>query len=184
MTIFNSLVVSYFLSEVIQDYPIYPYNLPHLQPGSSWTLLQSCTCYPFIPIAVITYQAMYLFMFLIMEEETATHCSILTWKIPCTEEPGGLHFIGLQRVWHNWVQTHLFCSLMYFQLSKLTPEPNWCSILIWSMNKQMLVKKIFKRYFLVMLLISLVGFNHHTMNCIHLPFIYSFIYTAIFLKRC
>ena len=25
-----------------------------------------------------------------LEEEMATHSSILTWKIPCTEEPGGL----------------------------------------------------------------------------------------------
>ena len=29
------------------------------------------------------------------------HCSILAWRIPCTEEPGGLQFMGLQRVGHN-----------------------------------------------------------------------------------
>ena len=28
----------------------------------------------------------------------ATHCSILAWIIPWTEEPGGLQSIGLQRV--------------------------------------------------------------------------------------
>ena len=28
----------------------------------------------------------------------ATHSSILPWKIPWTEEPGGLQSIGLQRV--------------------------------------------------------------------------------------
>ena len=28
----------------------------------------------------------------------ATHSSILAWKIPWTEEPGGLQFIGSQRV--------------------------------------------------------------------------------------
>ena len=32
----------------------------------------------------------------------ATHSSILTWKIPWTEEPGGLQSIGLQKVGHNW----------------------------------------------------------------------------------
>ena len=32
------------------------------------------------------------------EEETATHSSILAWKIPWTEEPGGLQSMGLQRV--------------------------------------------------------------------------------------
>ena len=30
-----------------------------------------------------------------LEEEMATHSSILTWKIPWTEEPGGLQSIGL-----------------------------------------------------------------------------------------
>ena len=32
------------------------------------------------------------------EEDMATHSSILAWKIPSTEEPGGLQSIGLQRV--------------------------------------------------------------------------------------
>ena len=31
----------------------------------------------------------------------ATHSSILAWEIPWTEEPGGLHSIGSQRVGHN-----------------------------------------------------------------------------------
>ena len=32
-----------------------------------------------------------------LEEEIATHSSILTWEIPWTEEPGGLQFLGLQK---------------------------------------------------------------------------------------
>ena len=36
-----------------------------------------------------------------LEEEMATHSSILAWKIPWTEEPGGLQFMGLQRVGHD-----------------------------------------------------------------------------------
>ena len=36
-----------------------------------------------------------------LEEGMATHSSILTWRIPCTEEPGGLRSMGLQRVGHN-----------------------------------------------------------------------------------
>ena len=36
-----------------------------------------------------------------LEEGTATHSSILAWRIPWTEEPGGLQSIGLQRVRHN-----------------------------------------------------------------------------------
>ena len=33
-----------------------------------------------------------------MEEEMETHSSILAWKIPWTEEPGGLLSMGSQRV--------------------------------------------------------------------------------------
>ena len=33
-----------------------------------------------------------------LEKEMATHSSILAWRIPWTEEPGGLQSMGLQRV--------------------------------------------------------------------------------------
>ena len=36
-----------------------------------------------------------------LEKEMATHPSILAWKIPWAEEPGGLQPVGLQRVRHN-----------------------------------------------------------------------------------
>ena len=36
-----------------------------------------------------------------LEKEMATHSSILAWRIPRTEEPGGLQSMGLQRVGHN-----------------------------------------------------------------------------------
>ena len=35
-----------------------------------------------------------------LEKEMATHSSILAWKIPGMEEPGGLQYMGLQRVGH------------------------------------------------------------------------------------
>ena len=37
-----------------------------------------------------------------LEKEMATLSSILAWEIPWTEEPGGLHFMGPQRVRHDW----------------------------------------------------------------------------------
>ena len=37
-----------------------------------------------------------------LEKEMATHSSILAWRIPWTEEPGGLLSMGLHRVGHNW----------------------------------------------------------------------------------
>ena len=36
-----------------------------------------------------------------LEKEMATHSSILFWKIPWTEEPGGLQSVGSQRVRHD-----------------------------------------------------------------------------------
>ena len=36
-----------------------------------------------------------------LEKEMATHSSILAWRIPWTEEPGGLQSMGLQRVEHG-----------------------------------------------------------------------------------
>ena len=46
-----------------------------------------------------------------LEEGMATHSSVLAWRIPWTEEPGGLWCMGLQRVGHDWAtythtQTH------------------------------------------------------------------------------
>ena len=36
-----------------------------------------------------------------LEKGMATHSSILAWRIPWTEEPGGLNSMGLQRVGHD-----------------------------------------------------------------------------------
>ena len=41
-----------------------------------------------------------------LEKEMATHSSILAWRIPWTEEPGGLQSMGLQRVGHDWATSH------------------------------------------------------------------------------
>ena len=39
----------------------------------------------------------------LLKKEMATHSSILAWRIPWTEEPGGLQSMGSQRVGHDWV---------------------------------------------------------------------------------
>ena len=36
-----------------------------------------------------------------LEKEMATHSNILAWRIPWTEEPGGLKSVGSQRVRHD-----------------------------------------------------------------------------------
>ena len=51
-----------------------------------------------------------------LEKEMATHSSILAWEIPWTEEPGGLQFLGMQRVRHDLAtkqQTHSVSGSCY-----------------------------------------------------------------------
>ena len=43
----------------------------------------------------------FTFHFHAFEKGMATHSSILAWRIPWTEEPGGLQSTGSQRVGHN-----------------------------------------------------------------------------------
>ena len=42
-----------------------------------------------------------------LEKEMATHSSLLAWRIPWTEEPGGLQSMKSQRVGHDWACIHL-----------------------------------------------------------------------------
>ena len=44
-----------------------------------------------------------------LEKEMATHSSSLAWRIPWTEEPGGLQSLGLQRVGHELATSFFFC---------------------------------------------------------------------------
>ena len=38
-----------------------------------------------------------------LEKGMATQSSTIAWRIPWTEEPGGLQSMGSQRVGHDWV---------------------------------------------------------------------------------
>ena len=42
-----------------------------------------------------------------LEKGMATHSSVLVWRIPWTEKPGGLQSMGSQRVRHDWVTNTL-----------------------------------------------------------------------------
>ena len=46
-----------------------------------------------------------------LKEGMATHSSILVWKIPWTEEPGGLQSTESQRVGHHRVTEHIYTQL-------------------------------------------------------------------------
>ena len=45
-----------------------------------------------------------------LEEEMETHYSTLAWKIPWTEESGGLYSMGSQRVGHSWATEHTYTT--------------------------------------------------------------------------
>ena len=63
-----------------------------------------------------------------LEKETATHSSILVWKIPWTEEPGRLQSVGLQRVRHDWATSqevlYYFGHAMQLEGSQF-PDKRW-----------------------------------------------------------
>ena len=48
-----------------------------------------------------------------MDKGMATHSSILSWRIPWTEEPGGLQSMESQRVRHDWVSNPVLCSKVF-----------------------------------------------------------------------
>ena len=48
-----------------------------------------------------------------LEEVMATHSSILAWRIPGTEKPGGLWSIGSQKVGHDWNDLAAAAYMLY-----------------------------------------------------------------------
>jgi len=51
-----------------------------------------------------------------LEKEMATHSNILAWRIPWTEDPGGLQSMGSQRVAHNWLANTFTLSLYLYRI--------------------------------------------------------------------
>ena len=63
-----------------------------------------------------------------LEKEMATHCNILAWKIPWTEEPGRLQSTGSRRVRRDWAQhsTRYRSSLLF--ICKLNLESHFYTV--------------------------------------------------------
>ena len=57
-----------------------------------------------------------------MEKAMAPHSSTLAWKIPWTEEPGGLQSMGSLRVGHDWVTSLSLFTFMHWR-RKRQPTP-------------------------------------------------------------
>ena len=58
------------------------------------------------------------YVYIHTKKEMATHSSILAWRIPWTEELGGLQSLGSQKVGHDWATKHRCIYILLF------PEPS------------------------------------------------------------
>ena len=71
-----------------------------------------------------------------LKECMATHSSILAWRIPGTEEPGGLQFTRSQRVRHDW--SHLACthteSVILSEVSQMEKEKHCDIPYMWNLK--------------------------------------------------
>ena len=69
------------------------------------------------------------------KKEMATHSSILAWRIPWTEEPGGLLSMGLQEVGHDWSDAAAAAAAALMSLAVNRSDNTWADIatrkLIW-----------------------------------------------------
>ena len=68
-----------------------------------------------------------------LEKEMATHSNILPWRIPWTEEPGGLQSTGSQRVRHDWATSLSFFHFNDFEncdsvITHLEPDILECEV--------------------------------------------------------
>ena len=83
-----------------------------------------------------------------LEEGRATYSNILAWRIPWTEEPGGLQSTALQRVrcdWSNWA--HMHNTLCFAQCKNNRIKMCFCSyLLVWPWEALLASLKNFLRY--------------------------------------
>jgi len=56
-----------------------------------------------------------------LEKGMVTHSGIPAWRIPWTEDPGGLQSLGWQRVGHDWATNHHYIGVSTF--SSAAPRP-------------------------------------------------------------
>ena len=104
--------------------------------AKSWTRLSDWTKLSWKPSKIIkTFYGVFQITFQIYvsncsnlgnlaEKAMAPHSSTLAWKIPWTEEPGGLQSMGYRRVGHDWA-TSLSCFTLMHWRRKWQPTPDF-----------------------------------------------------------
>ena len=73
-----------------------------------------------------------------LKKGKATHITILSWRIPWTEEPGGLQSMGSQRVRHDWATQCSTAKCIYILVELGSPTQNlWMSAYLGKGSLQM-----------------------------------------------
>ena len=82
----------------------------------------------YIFMACLSVYISHIFMYVCfrLEKAMASHSSTLAWKIPWTEEPGGLQSMGLLRVRHDWETSLSLFTFMHWR-RKWQPTPVFLS---------------------------------------------------------
>ena len=71
------------------------------------------------------------FHFHALEKEMATHSSILAWRIPGTEELGGLPSMGSHRVGHDWRDLAAAVASVHILLKSSLKDFDQCLVNMW-----------------------------------------------------
>ena len=71
-----------------------------------------------------------------LKDGMATYSILLSWRITWTEKPGGIQFIGSQKVGHDWSDLVCMCDSLFFKctMSFYTFDPSHMTFLLSSMT--------------------------------------------------
>ena len=99
-------------------------NNVSLKPGVPGTTLISYNLIPAVPQNSLRWWQCGILPLssIVVEKAMAPHSSALAWKIPWTEEPGGLQSMGSLRVRHDWVTSLSVFTFMHWR-RKWQPTP-------------------------------------------------------------
>ena len=92
------------------------------------------------------------------KKEMVTHFSIPAWRIPWTENPGGLQSTGLQKVWHGWANVTQFSSVQSLSHVRLFSNP-------WTAARQASLSIINSQSLLKLMSIESVMPSNHLLLC-------------------
>ena len=76
-----------------------------------------------------------------LKKGMTTHSSVLAWRIPWTEEPGGLQSLGSQRIRHEWRDWACTSFIYIWKLSLrgldfCQGKVNWYTVSLWTQEEE------------------------------------------------